>query len=212
MTNIQCGSSSTIHEVSLALNRAETIQSTLCSIVQNVTKEMNAKGCCFAVYTPDRRFLRHVVCYGLSEQYVTKGLMSADKSIAEALEGRAAQIPDATRDDRIQYPDKARQEGIVSILAVPVLWDGEVLGVIRVYTAALRRFSEQDIDFVRTAGNMGAKALADAANSDGLRDTSIDIFRQQLLEMEWGHWPGSGQCPGHPPGESETPPAVHPRG
>lgn len=180
-------------EVSIAVNSADAVQNVLCSIVKNVAREMRARGCCLAVFTPDGRHLRHVACHGLSEDYVTKGLIAVDRCIAEVMEGKAVTISDAATDDRVQYPEKARGEGIVSILAVPVMLDGEFLGILRVYTDRPRRFTDYDIRFARTAADMGAAALLQAANGDGLHDVDADEFRQQLIEMEWARMPG--YCP-----------------
>ena len=75
---------------------------------------------------------------------------------------------------------------------MPVALGEEILGVMRVYTTVPRRFSEQDIDFVSTAANIGAKALEDAANGK-FSELDYDTFRLKLLELEWARWPG--QCP-----------------
>jgi len=195
MGSLEMGSLNTVYGVSLAVNRADGIQSILCSIVQNVAKETRAKGCCLALLTPDRRYLRHMACYGISDRYITKGRISVDKSIAEALEGKPIAIFDATRDDRIQYPQKAREEDIASILCVPVMLRDEILGVMRVYTAEPRTFTDHDVYFVSVAANIGAKALEDAVGADGCGDFDPDAFRRQLVELEWGRWPAAGQCP-----------------
>lgn len=178
-----------LNEVLTEANWADKIQSTLQSIVTNVAKEVRAKSCCLALFTPDKRGLRHMASYGLSEDYVSKCRASAEKNISEALEGNAKVIANATQDEEIQYGELAREEGIVSVLSVPVMLRNEALGILRVHTDQPRRFNEHDIYFVQTAASMGAKALEDAINDEGDASTAYDVFRQQLLEFEWGRWP-----------------------
>lgn len=177
--------------VATAVHSAENIQNILCSIVENVTKEVRAKGCSLALLTPDGKFLRHMASYGLSEKYVRKGRIQVDRSMSEALNGNPVAVIDATIDARVQYRKQAEQEGIVSIVSVPVMYEKEILGVMRVYTAQPRRFTEEDIRFICTAASLGAKALENAV--DGyIPEGDYDAFRQQLLELEWARWPG--QC------------------
>jgi len=178
-----------LNEVLAEANWADKIQSTLQSIVTNVAREMRAKGCCLALFTPEKLGLRHMASYGLSEDYVSKCRSLAEKNIAEVVEGTPRVIADATENEEIQYGELAREEGIVSVLSVPVMLRSETLGIMRVHTDQPRRFSEHDIYFVQTAASMGAKALEDAISDDGDSSVDYDVFRRQLLEFEWGRWP-----------------------
>jgi GAF domain-containing protein len=119
--------------------------------------------------TPDKKLLLHTADYGLSDAYVKKGPLSADKSIAEALNGKPVAILDATTDERIQYREEAKKEGIASILCVPMKLREEIIGVIRVYTAEPRQFTEDDIYFVSAVANLGAIALENARLYDSLQ-------------------------------------------
>jgi len=87
------------------------------------------------------------------------GAVSADKSISEALEGKSVAVLDATEDERIQYREEVKREGIASILSVPIMLRGQIIGVIRVCTGEPRQFTENDIYFVSAVANLGAIAL-----------------------------------------------------
>jgi GAF domain-containing protein len=131
--------------------------------------------------SPDRKVLLHTVAYGLSEWYVKKGPVSADKSISEALEGKAVAILDVTKDDRIQYREQAKKEGIASILSVPVMLREENIGVIRVYTAEPCHFTMDDIYFVGAVANLGAIALENARLYEAVQK-DYETFRREMLE------------------------------
>jgi len=158
-----------LYEAAAIVNSARAPETVLHSIAENVAKALGAKGCSVMLLTPDRRLLIHAATHGLSEHYIRKGLVSADKSSAEALMGQPVAILDAITDKRIQYPKEAREEGIVSMLSVPVLLRSEVIGVIRVYTSEARQFTDEDIHFVGAVANLGAIALENARLYESLQ-------------------------------------------
>lgn len=171
-----------LYEVAAALNSARTPEDVLNAIVQNTAEASGAKGCALMLLTPDKSLLLHTAAYGLSDRYVRKGPVSADKSIAQALEGRPVAVLNAVEDDRIQYQKQAREEGIASILSVPVLLRGEAIGVMRVYTAQPRHFTDADMYFVGAVANLGAIALENAR----LYDSAKKDYEELRLDLaEW---------------------------
>ena len=179
---------SVLHEIS-SVNSGGTLQTALRSIVENVASDLGARGCSLMLFTPDKDHLRHVASYGLSRKYITKGRISVDKSVHQALRGKPTAILNAAEDERVQYREQAKEEGIVSILTVPVTRKGDVLGVLRVYTGEPCHFTNDNIYFVSTAAKIGAISLANAVQKDS-DEMDFDAFRKQLkqvLEEEWAH-------------------------
>ena len=170
-----------LYELAATLNSARAPDSILQSVAECVAKAMGAKGCSLMLLSPDRKVLLHTVASGLSDWYVRKGPVSADKSISEALEGKAVAIPDATKDDRIQYREQAKKEGIASILSVPMMLREETIGVIRVYTGEPYHFTMDDIYFVGAVANLGAIALENARLYEAVQK-DYETFRQDMLE------------------------------
>lgn len=169
-----------LYEAAAAVNSAQDPDTVLRSIVENVAKSMNAKGCSLMLLTPDKKVLLHREAYGLSERYVRKGPVSADKSISQVLEGQPVAILDATKDDRVQYQEQAKEEGIASILSVPMMLREETVGVIRVYTTEPRHFTIDDIYFVGAVAHLGAIALENAKRYDRLRE-EYETFRRRTF-------------------------------
>lgn len=171
----------TLYEAAAELNSTHAPDAVLNSIVENVARSLGAKGCSLALLTPDKKLLLHTVTFGLSEDYLSKGPLLADKSISEALKGKAVTILDATSDERVQYREEKRREGIASILSVPMMLRGEIIGVIRVYTAEQRQFSEDDIYFVQAVANLGAIAMENARLYESIQK-DYEQLRQEMLE------------------------------
>jgi GAF domain-containing protein len=170
-----------LYELATTLNSARAPAAVLQSIVEGVAKAMGEKSCSLMLLSPDRKELLHTVAYGLSDWYVKKGPISADKSISEALEGKPVEVLYATEDKRIQYHEEAKQEGIHSILSVPVRLREEIIGVIRVYTDMWRHFTDDDIYFVSAVANLGAIALENARLYEAVQK-DFDTFRLDMLE------------------------------
>jgi GAF domain-containing protein len=167
-----------LYEVACAVNSAIEQEAVLHCIVERMTEAMEAKGCSLMLLSPDRRQLLHTVDCGLSKGYLTKGPISTDKSVAPALEGKPVAIEDVTTDDRVQYPEQAKKEGIASILCAPMMLRGEIVGVIRVYTADRRQFDLNDMYFVGAIAHLGAIALENAKRYERLEGEYMEFRRR----------------------------------
>lgn len=148
--------------VAKAISSSLDVQEVLDMMVSHVTRVMDLKACAIRLLHPKRRTLELVASHGLSEAYIKKGPVDADRSIAEALEGKIVSIRNVAEDPRAQYPDSAVAEGIVSMLSVPLSIKGRVIGVMRLYTATLRDFDGDELDFADSLAEMGAIAIENA--------------------------------------------------
>ena len=151
-----------LYEIAAVINSAGTPENVLNTIVETVAKALDVKGCSLMLLTPDRKDLLQTAAYGLSDWYLNKGQLSADKSIPQVLKGKPVSVLNATEDERVQYREEARREGIASMLSAPVLFKQDVVGLIRVYTANQHDFTADEIYFVQAVANLGAIALENA--------------------------------------------------
>ena len=130
-------------EVAKAVNSTLDREEVLNLLVHNVTEAMHLKGCVIRLLHTKTRTLEVVASHGLSKKFLTKGPVDADKSIADAMEGKTVSIYNAPEDPRVQYPKEVAKEGVASILSVPLRTKGRVIGVMRLLTAEPRYFSEE---------------------------------------------------------------------
>ena len=170
-----------LYQLVTILNSARSPDDILHSIVEGVAKAMGAKACSLMLLTPDEKVLLHTAAYGLSDWFVRKGPVSADKSMSETLKGKPVTVLDATTDDRVEYRKQVKQEGIASILSVPVNLREEVVGVMRIYTSEPRRFTDADISFATAAADFGAIALESARFYETLQK-DYDTLRQEIRQ------------------------------
>ena len=160
-----------IYEIAIEINSVGTVQGILQSVAEQVTRDLNAKGCSILLLSPNKKFLEHSISYGLSDAFIKIGPRAVAKSLPETVTGKGSVtiVHDLNEEsDRVQFPDAAKAEGIVSILAVPMTLKGNIIGQLRVYTAERRDFSEDDIFFVRAVADLGALALDNAQLHENL--------------------------------------------
>lgn len=131
-------------------------------ITQSATEILETKGC--AIFLLDKRAneLKAGAHHGLSDTYMNKGPLDAEKSMIDCLYGRTVFVRDATHDPNIQYPDAARKEGVASIISEPMKARNQLIGVIRIYTAAPREFSEMEREFISGLADIGGIAIENA--------------------------------------------------
>ena len=118
----------------------------------------------------------------MSEAFLKKGPLSADKSLAESLKGVPVQIRDVATDPRVQYPKELQAEEIASILSVPMVLKESVIGVLRLYSEISRDFREEEIGFATALAELGAIALENARLYSQLKD------EHDTLKTDFSTW------------------------
>lgn len=151
--------------INSSLNLAEVLN----LITENVVSALNVKACTVFLWDREKNSLEVSATHGLSESYLKKGPLIADKSIAETLGGESVFIYDVGNDPRIQYPDEAEKEGIASILSMPISVKTQIIGALRIYTAERRNFSKDEDEFIAGLADIGGIAIDNARMHDHLK-------------------------------------------
>ena len=149
-------------DVCKKINSSLDIDEVLRAITENSVKTLNVKGCTIFLLDKDKKRLLVSSSYGLSEEYMRKGPVDSEKSIVDTLRGKRVLVSDAKNDQRIQYREEAKREGITSILSVPMSVKGTIIGVLRLYASEPRTFSESENDFISGLAEIGSIGIENA--------------------------------------------------
>ncbi len=152
----------TLYKVARTVNSSLDIMEILQTIVTSTAEALSAKACSLRLLGPDGKHLMFGAAYGLSASYRSKGRVLIEHSNIDrlALAGDSAVfVSDACSDPRFQYPEQAREEGIVSVLVVPLRVQDQPIGVMRVYTEQPRTFSEAELALVESIASLSALAI-----------------------------------------------------
>lgn len=148
--------------VSKAVSSTMDLKEILDLIVKHLRKTLRVKGCTIMLLDKKRRHLELAAAVGLSKAYLSKGPITSEQSAKAVEKGKPVIILDATTDRRVQYPVDASREGIASMLSVPISVRGTVIGLVRLYSAAKRRFPKGELEFVTAVAEQGGLAIENA--------------------------------------------------
>jgi signal transduction histidine kinase len=125
--------------------------------------------------------LQLVAGYGLSPAYQDKGPVEVSHNplAQEALSGKPAIVNETADDARLQYARQVLDEGIHSLVVVPIVGRSGPLGILRVYADQPRRFSDADAQFVMAIARQGAVAIENAMAHEALQ--SAEAERAQFV-------------------------------
>ncbi|CAL1164676.1 unnamed protein product [Cladocopium goreaui] len=114
---------------------------------------------------PSGRTLLPRAAFGLSEAYLDKaGPLPADNALDRAiLAGRVVAVADFAESEAMAHqPHAVRDENLKGMLSVALVFQGEALGVLRVYTRTRREFTPADQELFRSIARQIAAAVANA--------------------------------------------------
>jgi GAF domain-containing protein len=150
-----------VHIIGDALNAQLETKMLLEMAAQAIVEEFNLRACHFRLLSRDLRTLDHVAAYGLSDAFLNKGPVDAERSVAEALQGNAVMVLDSVSDPRVQYPEAFKTEGLASMLTIPLRARGQVIGVMRLFTGEPREFKDDEVEFFKVVALFCTSAIID---------------------------------------------------
>lgn len=152
----------TLYHVARTVNSSLDIMQVLQTVVASTAEALDARACSLRLLGPDGKHLMFGAAYGLSPAYRAKGPVLLAQSGVDALalqSSRTLVIEDARSDLRFQYPEEAREEGIVSVLVAPMKVQDQAIGVLRVYSATPRSFTGDERELAEAIASLSAMAI-----------------------------------------------------
>ena len=187
----------TLYNVTRAASSTLHLDEVLQVIAQSAAEVMQVKACAIMLAGDGSPLVDTVAASGLSEDFLSARRTYIEKIhyITETLSsGRPTIVTDTSQDERVQYPQVLRAEGIASILCVPLSIRGRAEGVICVYSGTPDQFVSSDAEFLSALASAGATAIdnarayealkmADRAKSDFVRMVTHE-FRSPLSAVQ----------------------------
>ncbi|MDR3557822.1 MAG: GAF domain-containing protein [Syntrophobacteraceae bacterium] len=168
-------------EISSAINASLNISKVLELVVTKITTVLVAKGCVVRLLDPKSQNLYVARSHGLSQEFLQKGPVDAQRSIAENMAGKVVVIDDVFTDPRLQYPAEMAEEGVRRIISIPLTVRGKVIGVLRIYSGEGPKFTKREIDFANAIAQQCAFAIENARIYQRLH------YEYQQLLVDFGY-------------------------
>ncbi len=128
-----------------AMAQSDNLEVMANHLAQLLIAALDIKGCTIFALNPESDELEVLSSFGLSVNYIHKGPILSDKSIADTFNGKPIVIRDVNNSDLLQYPEDAKNEGIGAIVSVPINFYGRVIGALRLYHHQQWDISEKDV-------------------------------------------------------------------
>lgn len=173
-----------LYRVAEAVSSSQDLEPMLQRVLEAAVEEMWLKAGTIRLLEPEGNFLRLVASYGLSRSYCLKGEVRLRKSAVDerVLKGEAVVLHDIQREPGFEYPREAAEEGILSVLAVPLIQKNKNIGVIHVYSTRPRHFGPVAVAFLKSIANLIGLAILSAELYAALK------ARKKDLELDLADW------------------------
>jgi signal transduction histidine kinase len=167
--------------VSRTINSALNLDEVLQRITRDACELMQAKMCSLMMLDETRVWLDLRASFGAGETYIRKPRLSAQESLIGAVvrRKRPIHVENVQTSSRFQNVEVARQEGLVSLVSAPLLFAGEAIGALNVYTEKPYHYSDEEIRILSAFAELSAIAIEKAR----LYERVVDV-EEQLRQNE----------------------------
>lgn len=181
--------------VSRTINSALNLDEVLLTITREACELMQAKMCSLMMLDETRTWLDLRASFGAGEAYIGKPRLSAHESLIGAVvrRKRPIHVENVQTSSRFQNVEVARQEGLVSLLSAPLMFAGEAIGALNVYTGKPYHYSDEEIRILAAFAELSAIAIEKARLYERVVDVE-ELLRQNeklsalgLLAAEVAH-------------------------
>ena len=170
-----------LSSVSRTINSTLNLDEALRAITKEACELMRARMCSLMLLDESREWLDLRASYGAGDAYINKPRLSADESLIGVVVRRKKplQVANLQTDTRYQNIELARRENLVSLLSVPLVFAGQCIGALSVYTARPYSFSNEEIKILSALAELSAIAIEKAR----LYERVVDV-EEQLRQNE----------------------------
>ncbi len=170
---------------------SRTINSTLNldEALQVITREacllMQARVCSLMMLDESRDWLDLRASHGAGEAYINKPRLPVDDSLLGVVVRRKKpmQVANVQTSSRYQHVEVARQERLVSLLSVPLIFAGQAIGTLSVYMDRPYNFSNEEIRILSALAELSAIAIEKARLYERVVDVEEQLRQNEKLSV-----------------------------
>jgi two-component system, sensor histidine kinase PdtaS len=158
-----------LRTIGRALSSASDLETTLQTISRTTAAVMRVDSCSIYLLEPAQRALV------LKASTALTAIGQARLHLGEGITGIAAQsgkpiaVRDAAKDERFKYLPETKEQQFKSLLAVPLVSQGKIIGAVNVQTTRYHHFPKAEVELLSLIGDLAAGALERARLNDHLQ-------------------------------------------
>jgi signal transduction protein with GAF and PtsI domain len=160
-----------LREIGQALSSAWDLESTLELITRQTAQVMGMDSCSIYLLDKSGETLVLKATTGLAREAIGRARLRLGEGMTgwAAQEGVALGVRDAASDPRFKYLPETRELDFKSLLAVPLISQGRVIGAVNVQTTVFHDYGEDEVELLSLIGDLAAGALEKAELYDNMR-------------------------------------------
>ena len=182
-----------LQRLAASLSRAVTLADVVETVLVDGVREMQARAALIALISPDGTTLSVLGQHGYDPKNIerwTSFPVAAPLPMSDAVRGRLSVVIQDEADRDLRYPLLSSMPmGDHSLICLPVVAGGEVIGGMSVTFPDVRRFSAGDEAFIDAIANMTGQAMRRATLYETERSTSR-LLQESLLPRRLPAIPG----------------------
>ncbi len=169
--------------VGQTINSSITLEDAFHTITREAGRLMGARLVSLHLLDETREWLDLRASFGAGPAYLNKPRLSVVDSLLGSVVRRRKplQVENVQTSSLYQHVEVARQEGLISLLSVPLIYRDTALGALNVYTDVPHSFSNDEIQVLSVFADLSALALEKARLYERLVDTEEQLRRQEQL-------------------------------
>ena len=169
--------------VSRTINSTLNLDEALRVITREACVLMRARMCSLMMLDESREWLDLRASYGAGEAYLKKPRLSVEESVLGVVVRRKKpmQVENVQTSSRYQNVEVARREGLISLLSVPLLFAGQAIGTLSVYTGRPYNFSNEEIRILSALAELSGIAIEKARLYERIVDVEEQLRQNEKL-------------------------------
>jgi signal transduction histidine kinase len=171
--------------VSQTINSTLTLDDALKVITREACVLMDAKMASLLMLDATQEWLDLRASSGAGPDYVNKPRLSVGDSLLGVVVRRKKplQVENVQTSSRYQNVEVARREGLVSLLSVPMVFGGQAIGTLNVYTREPHSFSNEEIGILAALADLSAVAMEKARLYERIVSLEEELRRSEKLSV-----------------------------
>jgi signal transduction histidine kinase len=172
-----------LSSVSRTINSTLNLDEALRVITREACELMRARMCSLMMLDESREWLDLRASYGAGDVYIKKPRLNVEESLLGVVARRKKpmQVANVQTSSRYQNVEVARHEGLISLLSVPLLFAGQSIGTLNVYTSRPYNFSNEEIRILSALAELSAIAIEKARLYERIVDVEEQLRQNEKL-------------------------------
>ncbi len=168
---------SALREISRTISAATDLDSTLTVITRTTADVMRVQSCSIYLLDASGEHLVLKATTGLASEAVGRARLRLGEGLTgwAAQSGRPVASANAAADPRFKFLPETQETLFQSLLAVPLVTGGKVLGAINVQTTGIHEYAEDEVELLSIIADLASGAIEKAR--------LYDSMRRQIMEL-----------------------------